>query len=310
MLKTNAWKTWSDQEKKKAFEFAEEYRCFISVNKTERKFLEASIKMAKKYGFKEISQFNKLSYGNKIFKINRDKQVILGIIGKKSLDEGARFIVAHIDTPRLDLKPSPLYEDEGIAFFKTCYYGGIKKYQWLTIPLALYGTVALKTGEKKVIEIGDNPGDPVFTVTDLLPHLSKDQVKKTIEEGFPGENLNILAATIPLRDEKEPVKNNLLSILKEKYGISEDDMISSELEMVPAGEARDLGIDKSLILGYGQDDRVCSYTSLRAIVDSEKPQKSIFCLLVDQEEIGSYGSTSAQSTFLQFFLEDLAENPG
>ncbi|MCM8758671.1 MAG: aminopeptidase [Candidatus Omnitrophica bacterium] len=307
MLKTNAWTSWTENEKEKAFDFAEEYRRFISVNKTERKFLEASVNMAEKQGFKEISKFNKLSYGDRIYKINKGKQAIFGVIGKEPLELGARFIVAHIDAPRLDLKPSPVYEDEGIAFFKTYYYGGIKKYQWLTIPLALYGIVVLKNGDKINIEIGDNPGDPVFTITDLLPHLSKDQLKKPIEEGFPGESLNVLAATIPLKKDKEPVKANLLRLFKEKYGISEEDLISSEFEMVPAGEAKDLGIDKSLILGYGQDDRVCSYACLRALVDIGKPQKSIFCVLVDQEEIGSYGSTSAQSTFFQFFLEEIAE---
>ncbi|MCM8821240.1 MAG: aminopeptidase [Candidatus Omnitrophica bacterium] len=310
MLKTNAWKTWNDKDIEKAFDFAEEYRKFISRNKTERKFLEASVKIARNSGFKEISELKKISPGDRIFKVNKNKQVIFGIMGKEGIESGARFIVAHIDSPRLDLKPSPAYEDEGIAFFKTYYYGGIKKYQWLTIPLALYGVVVFKTGEKKTIEIGDNPGDPVFTITDLLPHLAKDQVKRTIEEGFPGENLNILVATIPSREEKEPVKNNLLSILNKTYGIKEDDLISSEFEMVPAGEARDLGIDRSLILGYGQDDRVCSYACLRALVEKKNLAKSAFCILVDQEEIGSYGSTSAQSTFLQFFLEEIAEKTG
>ncbi|MCM8825710.1 MAG: aminopeptidase, partial [Candidatus Omnitrophica bacterium] len=264
MLRTNAWKTWDEKEKEKAFDFAEEYRRFISRNKTERLCVESSLKIAKRAGFKDISEFKKISSGDRIFKVNNNKQVIFGIIGKDGMESGARFIVAHIDAPRLDLKPSPVYEDEGIAFFKTHYYGGIKKYQWLTIPLALYGVVVFKTGEKKNIEIGDNPGDPVFTITDLLPHLSKDQIKRTIEEGFPGENLNVLAATIPSKEEKEPVKNGLLSILDKTYGIKEDDLISSEFEMVPAGEARDLGIDRSLILGYGQDDRVCSYACFRA----------------------------------------------
>ncbi|MCM8815306.1 MAG: aminopeptidase, partial [Candidatus Omnitrophica bacterium] len=291
MLRTNAWKTWDEKEKEKAFDFAEEYRRFISRNKTERLCVESSLKIAKRAGFKDISEFKKISSGDRIFKVNNNKQVIFGIIGKDGMESGARFIVAHIDAPRLDLKPSPVYEDEGIAFFKTHYYGGIKKYQWLTIPLALYGVVVFKTGEKKNIEIGDNPGDPVFTITDLLPHLSKDQIKRTIEEGFPGENLNVLAATIPSKEEKEPVKNGLLSILDKTYGIKEDDLISSEFEMVPAGEARDLGIDRSLILGYGQDDRVCSYACFRALIDTKNTEKSAFCVLVDQEEIGSYGGT-------------------
>lgn len=306
MLRTNAWKSWEEKEREKVFSFAEEYRSFISENKTERKFVDACVKFAKKAGFNEISTMKKITQGNKIFKVNKSKQVIFGKIGKLPVEE-ARFIVAHIDAPRLDLKPSPVYEDEEIALLKTCYYGGIKKYHWLTIPLALYGTVVLKTGEKKAIEIGDKPSDPVFTITDLLPHLSKDQLKKTIEEGFPGENLNILAATIPLKEEKESVKKNLFSILNKNYGINEDDLISSEFEAVPAGEARDLGFDKSLILGYGQDDRVCSYACFRALIDSKEIEKSLFCVLVDQEEIGSYGSTSAQSAFFQFFIEEVLE---
>lgn len=310
MLKKNAWEVLSDKEKKNIFEFAEGYRHFISENKTERKFVQSAVNIAISSGFQDISTKEKLVSGDKIFKVNKGKQVIFGIIGKQPLDTGARFIVSHVDAPRLDLKPNPVYEDDGIVYFKTCYYGGIKKYQWLTIPLALYGTVILKTGEKKTIEIGDDMNDPVFTITDLLPHLAKDQVKKTIEDGFPGENLNILAATIPVKSDKEPVKNHLFLILKEKYGITEEDLISAEFEAVPAGNARHLGIDQSLILGYGQDDRVCAYTSMKALFESEKLEKSGFCILVDQEEIGSYGSTSAQSAFFQFFLEEVMEKTG
>ncbi|HOK79581.1 MAG TPA: aminopeptidase [bacterium] len=312
MLKTNAWKSWKEEEIDKVLQFAEDYRLFISINKTERKFVDAVVELARKTGFSDIStKKGTLVPGDKIYKINKGKQIILGTIGKQPMDQGARFIVAHIDAPRLDLKPSPVYEDEGMGYFKTCYYGGIKKYQWLTIPLALYGIAVLKTGEIKKIEIGDNENDPVFTITDLLPHLAKDQVKKTIEEGFPGENLNILAATIPEREEeKEPVKRNIFSILNKKYGITEEDIISSEFEIVPAGPAKDLGIDRSMILGYGQDDRVCAYTSFRALIENNNPEKSIFCILVDQEEIGSYGTTSAQSTFFQFFLEEITEKTG
>mgnify|MGYP001203993759 FL=1 len=306
MLKTNAWKLWKQEEKEKAFSFSEEYKKFISENKTERKFVNKSVELAKKTGFQDITAMEKIVPGDSIFKINKNKQVIFGKIGEVPIEEGARFIVAHIDAPRLDLKPNPVYEDEGIVFFKTHYYGGIKKYHWLTIPLALYGTVVSKTGEIKMIEIGDKTDDPVYTITDLLPHLSRDQVKKTIEEGFPGENLNIVAATIPMEDDKEPVKKNLFSILGQ-YGVNEEDLISSEFEVVPAGVARDLGFDRSLILGYGQDDRVCSYTSFRALIDSSEVKRSMFCVFVDQEEIGSYGSTSAQSAFFQFFIEELLE---
>ncbi len=310
MLKINAWKSWKEKEKEKVFSFAEEYRNFISENKTERKFVDASVELAKKAGFKNISTMKKIEAGDRIFKVNKNKQVIFGKIGRIPIEEETRFIVAHIDAPRLDLKPNPVYEDEGMVFLKTRYYGGIKKYHWLTIPLALYGTAVIKTGEKKIIEIGDKPDDPVFTITDLLPHLSKDQFKKTIEEGFPGESLNVVAATIPLDDDKDPVKKNLFSILKDRYGISEEDLISSEFEVVPAGQARDLGFDRSLILGYGQDDRVCSYTCFRALIDTKENERSMFCVLVDQEEIGSYGSTSAQSAFFQFFIEELLQKTG
>ncbi|MCS7181465.1 MAG: aminopeptidase, partial [bacterium] len=238
-------------------------------------------------------------------------EIILGIIGEKKLIEGCKFIVAHIDCPRIDLKTNPLYEDENIALFKTYYYGGIKKYQWLTIPLALHGVIFLKDGSLKEIIIGEKENDPVFTITDLLPHLAKEQYKKTIEEGFPGESLNVFVGTmLDKNKEKEKAKNSVLKILKETYGIEEDDFVSAELELVPAGKVKDAGIDKSMILGYGQDDRVCSYTSFTALLDSLDSFNNNFCILVDQEEIGSRGATSASSSFFEYFIEEILEKCG
>jgi len=313
MERKNGWEVFSTEEKNNVFKFCDEYKEFISRNKIERKLVNECVETAEKNGFKEINKYKNLKKGDKFYKKNKEKEVIFGIIGKEILKKGAKFIVSHIDSPRLDLKTSPIYEDENICLLKTYYYGGIKKYQWLTIPLALYGIVILKTGEKIEIEIGEKENESIFTITDLLPHLSKDQYKKTIEEGFPGENLNVLFGTIPLTEkteEKEKVKKNVIKILKEKYGIEESDFISSELHFVPAGKGRDAGIDKSMILSYGQDDRVCSYTSFRAINEIENPIKSVFCILVDQEEIGSYGTTSAQSSFFRYLIEEVVEKTG
>ncbi|RKY31138.1 MAG: aminopeptidase [Candidatus Omnitrophota bacterium] len=313
MERKNCWEIWDEREKENCFKFCENYKNFISINKTERKFLSSCIKLAEENGFKDIKNYEKISPGDKFYKINRGKEGIFGICGEKSPLEGCKFIVAHIDSPRIDLKTNPLYEDEGLCFLKTYYYGGIKKYQWLTIPLAFYGFVVLKDGKKVEIEIGDKEGDPVFTITDLLPHLAKDQIKKTIEEGFPGENLNILSGSImdtEKKDEKEKVKRNVLKILKENYGIEEEDFISGEFQIVPAGKALDLGFDKSMVLAYGQDDRVCSYTSFQALLKTTSPKKSIFCILVDQEEIGSKGATSAQSSFFTYFMEEFIEKTG
>ncbi len=311
MERKNGWEVFSTEEKNDVLKFCNEYKEFISRNKIQRKFVDECIKIAEKNGFKEINKYKNLKRGDKFYKKNKEKEVIFGIIGEKELKEGAKFIVSHIDSPRLDLKTSPLYEDENITFLKTYYYGGIKKYQWLTIPLALHGVVILKNGKKVEIEIGEKENESVFTITDLLPHLSKDQYKKTIEDGFPGENLNVAFGTIPLLEEKEEkVKKNVIKILKETYGIEESDFISSELHFVPAGKGRDAGIDKSMILSYGQDDKVCSYTSFRAINEIENPIKSAFCILVDQEEIGSYGTTSAQSSFFIYLMEEVVEKTG
>lgn len=301
------WERWDEQTREKVNVFAESYRQFLTKCKTEREVIKEAVNTAEKAGFKNLPDLDKLKPGSKIYRINKEKELILGVIGKKPLSDGANFIVSHVDSPRLDLKVSPLYEDENIALFKTCYYGGIKKYQWLTLPLALHGLVILKNGKKVEIVAGDKNGDPVFTITDLLPHLAKDQMKKTLEESIPGEILNILIGTIPVgnKEKKERVKANILEILHKEYGITEDDFVSAEIQAVPAGEARELGLDRSMILGYGQDDRVCAYPSLRALLELGKLDKSGFCVLADQEEIGSRGSTSAQSEFFLYFLEEV-----
>ncbi len=311
MDRKNIWEIWDEKMKKNAFSFCDGYKDFLSVNKTERKFVSSCIRIAEEKGFKDLNKLTKVFPGDKIYKINKNKQVIFAVIGDNILKEGTKIIISHIDSPRIDFKPSPVYEDEGLAFFKTIYYGGIKKYQWFTIPLALYGTIVLKNGEKKIIEIGDNQDEPVFTITDLLPHLSKDQMKKTIEEGFPGENLNILAGSIPdTGKDKEKVKAHLLKIFKEKYDIEEEDFLSGECQAVPAGRMKDLGIDRSMLIGYGQDDRACAYTSFSAIMSVEKPSATPICILADQEEIGSNGGTSAYSLFFQYFIEEILEKTG
>ncbi|MCM8804195.1 MAG: aminopeptidase [Candidatus Omnitrophica bacterium] len=311
MERKTGWEIWDENKIKDAFSYAEEYKNFLSKNKTVRKFVKSVVLEAEKYGFKNLSEFKSLKKGDRFYKINKGREVILGVIGNKKLVEGCKFIVSHIDCPRIDLKTSPLYEDESIALFKTYYYGGIKKYQWLTIPLSIHGVIFLKDGTFKEIEIGENENEPVFTITDLLPHLAKEQMKKTIEEGFPGENLNVFVGTIPDKEkEKEKVKSNILKILKDFYGIEEDDFISSEIELVPAGKAKDSGLDKSLVLSYGQDDRVCAYTSFTSFLKNLELENNNFCLLVDQEEIGSRGTTSASSSFFEYFIEEVIEKSG
>ncbi|MCM8785402.1 MAG: aminopeptidase [Candidatus Omnitrophica bacterium] len=311
MERKNGYEIWDEKKIKDVFDYCENYKKFLTENKIVRKFIESCIEQSKRFGFKELGRYERLNKGDRFFKVNKGREVIFGIIGEKKLTEGCRFIVAHVDCPRIDLKTTPLYEDENIALFKTYYYGGIKKYQWLTIPLSLVGYVFLKDGSVKEIEIGEKEDDPVLTITDLLPHLAKEQYKKSIEEGFPGENLNVFVGTIPDKSkDKEKVKNNILKILKENYRIEEDDLLSAELEIVPSGKAKDAGFDRSMILAYGQDDRVCSYTSFTALLNSNDSVNNIFCILVDQEEIGSRGSTSASSSFFEYLIEELLEKSG
>lgn len=292
-------------------EFCEEYKAFLNAGKTERLCVREAIRMAEKAGFVPYTRDMKLSPGDKIYRNNRNKALILAVIGNNNLSEGANIAAAHIDSPRIDLKQSPLYESEGLALFKTHYYGGIKKYQWPAIPLELYGVVSLKSGETIDVSVGNDANDPLFVITDLLPHLGKDQMAKKAGEIFTGESLNVLCGSRPIdgatHKDSDAVKLNVLRILNEKYGITEEDFLSAELCVVPAFSARDIGFDRSLIGAYGHDDRVCAYPSLRALLDAENISKTAVCVLADKEEIGSEGVSGMKSYFFDTFMEDICE---
>lgn len=304
MLKENIWKKYDAVEVSKVFEMGEDYKKFLTISKTERECNKEIIRRAEEKGFHNIVDYIKnekaLKPGDKIYADNRGKAVILFIIGNDSITNGMNILGAHIDSPRLDLKANPLYEDTDFAYFDTHYYGGIKKYQWTTIPLAMHGVIVKKDGTKIDVNIGESDNDPVFCITDLLPHLAGEQMKKDASKLIEGEALDVLIGNMPLKGEdKEGVKANVLSLLKEKYDISEDDFLSSEIEVVPAGCARDMGLDKSMILSYGQDDRSCTYSSLMAFLEAEVTDKTLCCILVDKEEIGSVGSTGMGSRFYE-----------
>lgn len=302
----NGWLEMEDVEIEEIFTFNQEYADFLTANKTEREFVRASVELLEAEGFKNLDELSSLKAGDRVYKVNRDKAIIVAIIGEKPLSDGLHIVGAHIDSPRIDLKPNPLYEDGGLAFFNTHYYGGIKKYQWVSIPLALHGVIVKEDGSKVEIRLGEEEDDPVFYISDILPHLGKKQMEKKMSEGITGEQLNLVIGSIPSKkedkegeQEKETVKAAILSLLKEKYGIIGEDLISADLEIVPALRTRDVGFDRGLLAGYGQDDRVCSYTALRAIIDTEKPAHTAMVLLVDKEEIGSMGSTGMQSHFFE-----------
>ena len=306
MYRKNAWLKYDD--KKPVMDFAEGYKAFISASKSERLAVNESEKLLKANGFKNIDDVKSLKEGDRVYFINKKKNVAAFIIGKEPLEKGLRILGAHIDSPRLDLKEHPVYEAKGFALGDTHYYGGIKKYQWVTIPLALVGVVCKKDGSIIEVNIGDDPKDPVVGITDLLIHLSADQMAKTAAKVVEGENLDITLGSMPIDDkDKEPVKTNVLKLLKEKYGIEEEDFISAEIEIVPAGEARDYGLDRSMVAGYGHDDRSCAYTSLMALLDTKKVNNTACCILVDKEEIGSVGATGAQSLFFENAIAKLAE---
>lgn len=304
-----AWNHYSEEEKKKVFEFAEEYRKFISACKTERECVRTFVERAEAAGYldikKVIAEGIKLESGARVYADNNGKALAMFIVGKKPMEEGMRILGAHVDSPRMDLKQNPFYEDTGLAMLDTHYYGGVKKYQWVTLPLALHGVVAKKDGNVVEVNIGDKPGDPVFGVSDLLIHLAGEQMEKKAAKVIEGENLDLLIGSIPLAGEekenaKDTVKENILGILKEEYGIEEEDFLSAEIEVVPAGEARDYGFDRSMIMGYGHDDRVCAYPSFEAMLaKNETPEYTSVCLLVDKEEIGSVGATGMQSRFFE-----------
>ena len=313
MDKKNAGLTMSDAELKKADKFCEGYKEFLDVGKTEREAAIKAVELAKKAGFSEFVVGKKYKAGDKVYYLNRGKALILAVIGKESIDKGVKILAAHIDSPRLDLKQNPLYEDNELAFFKTHYYGGIKKYQWTTIPLALHGVIVKGDGSVVEVCIGEKDDEPVFVVTDLLPHLAQEQMKRPANKIITGEELNILIGSRPFKDDEasERVKLNIMNMLFEKYGIVEEDFLSAELEAVPAFKARDIGFDRSLLGAYGQDDRVCGYTSLMATIELKNaPAKTVVTVLTDKEETGSDGNTGLQSAYLEYFIADLAEAYG
>ena len=306
-----AWEKYTDEQIKDVMAFNEGYKNFITNGKTERLCVKQSIELAKEKGFKELSEYETLKPGDKVYVNNMNKNIALFVVGKQQIETGMRILGAHIDSPRMDLKQNPLYESEGFALLDTHYYGGVKKYQWVTIPLSLIGVVVKKDGTVIDVNIGEDENDPVVGISDLLIHLSADQMKKDASKVIEGEDLDVTIASIPLKDsEKEAVKANVLKILKEKYDFEEEDFLSAEIEVVPSGKARDYGIDRSMVAGYGHDDRVCAYTSLMALLQVTDPEYTSCCILVDKEEIGSVGATGAQSLFFENTVAELLAKQG
>lgn len=315
MVRKNAWLKLDEAETKNVFDYNDDYKKFLDIARTERLANQEIIKRAKENGFKDLEEVikskGKLEKGGKYFVNHKNKSVALIVYGSKPLSEGLQIVGAHIDSPRLDLKPNPLYENSGLVKLKTHYYGGVKKYQYTTIPLAIHGVVYNKDGKKIEIAIGDDINDPVFTVTDLLIHLSRDQQSKPMREAITGEQLNVLFGSIPLKDnEKDAVKENILKLIKEKYNFEEEDFQIAELEVVPACKSRDLGLDRSMVIAYGQDDRVCAYATMRAIFDVENPEKTALGLFMDKEEIGSMGNTGMASYFWENLVHELVNLEG
>ena len=308
----NAGAVLSDDEIGKADAFAEGYKKFLNEAKTEREATTVVLAQAKEKGFEEFVPGKKYEAGEKVYYVNRDKSIILAVIGKKSLKEGVKIAAAHIDSPRLDLKPNPLYESDELALFKTHYYGGIKKYQWVAIPLALHGVIVKKDGTKVTVKIGEEEGEPKFVISDILPHLGAEQGKRTLSEGIAGEELNVIVGSRPFKSDEgsELVKLNILKILNEKYGVVESDFLSAELEVVPAFKADDIGFDRGLIGSYGHDDRVCAYPAVMAAFDVEAPDYTVVSVLTDKEETGSDGNTGLQSSYLEYFIAYLAKSNG
>lgn len=312
MKRKNGFLRMSDEEIKSCDNFSENYKCFLNSAKTEREAVITSVELLEKKGFKPYSIGMELRPGAKIYRVNRGKAVIASVIGSESIEKGVRLCAAHIDSPRLDMKQNPLYEDNEMAFFKTHYYGGLKKYQWTAMPLSLHGVIVKSDGTQITVNIGENESDPVFCVTDLLPHLAAEQMKRPLSQAIKGEELNIVIGSRPFRDDdaSEAVKLNIISILNEKYGITEDDFISAELEAVPAFKAKDIGFDRSMVGSYGQDDRVCAYTALAAVLNCENPKHTVVTVLTDKEETGSDGNTGLCSSYLKYFIYDLAAEFG
>ncbi len=306
----NGYDTMTTKQRIDMEDYCRAYMAFLNEARTEREAVKLAVGLAEDRGFVEYTDGMELKPGDKVYRNNRGKALMLAVIGKKSLEEGCVIAGAHVDSPRIDLKQNPLYESDELAYFKTHYYGGIKKYQWVTIPLELHGVAALKSGETVDITIGRDPADPQFVITDLLPHLGKEQLKKTMEDGITGEGLNILIGSIPYADEgSDRVKLAVMSILNDRYGIVEEDFLSAELTAVPAFEVREIGLDRSLIGGYGHDDRVCAYAELKAILDLDgAPEKTCVCILADKEETGSDGVSGMQSSAFECFMEELCDS--
>ncbi len=310
--KKNGWENLEPNQREEIFNLSQKYMDFLNIAKTEREFIKKARKIADENGYKDIMEFDSLKPGDKIYFVNREKSMYLAVIGENPIEEGLHIIGSHVDSPRLDLKPNPLYEDTGLAYFKTHYYGGIKKYQWTTIPLSMHGVIVKANGEKIEINIGEDESDPIFTITDLLPHLAQEQMEKKLKNGVEGENLNLLIGSIPYDDEKvsEKVKLNILNILNQKYGITEVDLTSSEIELVPAFKARSLGFDASMVAAYGQDDKVCAYTSFQAMMELGNVKNTAVCILSDKEEIGSMGNTGMESHMFDFFISEILNKLG
>ncbi len=308
----SGWEGMEEAKKHEIFDYCNRYMSFLNCSKTEREFVANAKIEAEEKGFRDIATMTQIKPGDKVYYSNRDKSMYLAVIGTESIEKGIRIIGAHVDSPRLDLKPNPLYEDSGFAYFKTHYYGGIKKYQWTTIPLAIHGVIVKTNGEKVTICIGEEEDEPIFTITDLLPHLAQEQMEKKLKEAISGEDLNVLIGNMPYDESKvsERVKLNILSIFHEKYGITEADLSSAELEVVPAFRARSLGFDSSMVAAYGQDDKVCAYTALTALFEVENPKTTSVCILSDKEEIGSMGNTGMESHVFDAFIAELLDKAG
>ena len=319
-----AWDIYDEEGRKKVFEFADNYKSFISDCKIERECVKRSVELAREHGYKDLNDYIKdkkpLNAGDKVYAVNKDKAVVLFVIGKKPIEDGMNILGAHIDSPRLDIKQNPLYEDTGLVLLDTHYYGGIKKYQWVTLPMALHGVVALKSGEVIEVTIGEKDDEPVVGISDLLIHLASEQMQKKADKVVDGEDLNVLVGSMPAvkkessdnedDKEKEPVKLAVLELLKSQYGIEEEDFQSAELCVVPAGPARDYGLDRSMIIGYGHDDKVCAYPSLIAQLESSSPERTSVCILVDKEEIGSVGATGMHSRFFENTVAEVLDRTG
>ena len=306
------WENIDEGRKQDIFNYAQGYMDFLNRSKTEREIVRSAKELAEGKGFRNINECESLNVGDKVYYNNRDKSLYLAIIGENSIENGLNIIGAHADSPRLDLKPNPLYEEAGFAYLKTHYYGGIKKYQWTTIPLTIHGVIAKTNGERIEVNIGEDENDPIFTITDLLPHLAEEQMERKLKEGIKGEELNLLVGSIPYNSEEkqDAVKLNIMNILNQKYGITEMDFVSSELEIVPAFRARSMGLDSSMVAAYGQDDKVCVYTALTALLDLENPKTTSVCIISDKEEIGSMGNTGMESHVFDTFISQILNKLG